>query len=334
MRKGYRIFSAMALAACFVLAAVPFARAEEGKARKVTFITHWSPQAQFAGYYVAKEKGFYKARGIDVDILPSGPNISASQALSDGTADYAVLWLSQALQNRSQGVNLVNIGQMMQKSGLMFVAKKSDGIRTPRDLDGKKVSLWDGGLRLQGEIFLKKYGLNVTKIRQAYTINLFLAGGVDAAMAMWYNEYHTIVGSGLDPEDLSVFFFKDHGINVPEDGIYTLEERHCADPALSKAFVEASLEGWRYAFDHPDEAVDIVLDRMRADGLPANREHQKWMLESVQQLMAADGGRPAMGRLSPDDYLAVSRMLRDNDLIANVTEFSSFYVPVAHDAET
>ncbi|MCX5677567.1 MAG: ABC transporter substrate-binding protein [Candidatus Omnitrophica bacterium] len=324
MGKKYRVVT---VAITLLLTAVAFVFAEENKPQKVTFITHWSPQAQFAGYYVAKEKGFYKERGIDVEILSSGPSISASQALADGKADFAVLWLSQALQNRSKGVKLINIGQIMPRSGLMFVARKSAGIRKPEDLNGKKVSLWDGDLRLSGEAFIKKYGLNVSKIHQSYTVNLFLAGGVDAVMAMWYNEYHTIISSGMDPEELSVFFFKDHGLNVPEDGLYTLEGTYRKDPALTKAFVEASIKGWLYAFSHPEEAVDIVLERMRTGNIPANREHQKWMLKSVEQLITTNGGISKTVALSPEDYRAVSGMLKEHGLIDSVTDFDSFYVP-------
>ena len=333
MRKECRrVSAAIALFCAAVTAAIPVS-ADEIKMQKVTFITHWSPQAQFAGYYVAREKGFYKERGIDIEMLPSGPDISASQALADGRADFAVLWLSQALQNRSRGVNLINISQIVQRTGLMFIARKSDGINKPEDLNGKKVSLWDGDLRLQGEAFIKKYGLKVTTIRQSYTVNLFLIGGVDAVMAMWYNEYDTILSSGVDPEELSVFFFKDHGLNVPEDGIYTLEESYRKDPALSKAFVEASIRGWLYAFANPDEAADIVLENMRSEKIPANREHQKWMLESVERLMVPDGDISRIGLLSPEDYKTVSGMLRDSGLVDNVAEFGSFYVPAVQYAE-
>lgn len=322
----------MALLVIALAGTVP-ASSDENKPHKVTFITHWSPQAQFAGYYVAKEKGFYRERGMDVEILPSGPSISAPGALADGKADFAVLWLSQALQNRSKGIGLVNIGQMVRRSGLMFVARKSGGIIKPEDIDGRKVGLWDGDLRLQGEAFIKKYGLNVKKIRQAYTVNLFLAGGVDVAMAMWYNEYHTILNSGLDPDELSVFFFKDHGLNVPEDGIYVLEKTYRSDPALSKAFVESSIKGWLYAFENPEEAVDIVLRYMRSENIPANREHQKWMLKIVERLMADDGGGKKIGSLSPEDYGVVSDMLKENGMIDSVTEFGSFYIPAGEYAE-
>lgn len=313
---------------CGVFIAISPIFANELTLKKVTFITHWSPQAQFAGYYVAKAKGFYSRHGLDVEILPSGSNISASQALADGRADFAILWLSQALQKRSEGIGLVDICQIVQQSGLMFLARSEDGICVPQDLDGKKISLWSGDLRLQGEAFINKYGLDVKKIPQGYTVNLFLAGGVDAIMAMWYNEYNTIVNCGVDPESLCTFFFKDHVINVPEDGIYVLEKRYRENPEVAKAFVEASVKGWLYAFTHQDEAVEIVLDRMRDDKIPANSEHQRWMLSSIKDFIIPNNDVLSIGYLSPNDYKAVTAMLKGNGLIENVVPFDSFYVPL------
>ena len=146
-----------------------------------------------------------------------------------------------------------------------------------KDLQGRKVSLWDD-FKVQPLAFFRKNNLRVRIIPQTYTLNLFLRGGVDVASAMWYNEYHTIINAGIDPDELSVFFLKDEGLNLPEDGLYALEKTVKNDPDLAAEFVAASLEGWEYAFTHPDEALDIIMRYMRAAKIPANRMHQKWML--------------------------------------------------------
>src|SRR5690606_7709314 len=140
-------------------------------------------------------------------------------------------------------------------------------------------------------------------------VNLFLRGGIDVASAMWFNEYHTILNSGIDPEELNVIFLRDEGMNFPEDGIYAMARTIRRDPALATAFVAASLEGWRYAFDHPGEALDIVIKHMREAHLPANRMHQKWMLERMRDLMMPVDPRGAFGYLMAQDYEAVGRAM-------------------------
>ena len=238
---------------------------------KVSFLPQWSPQAQFAGYYTAYEKGFYKKYGIDLTIITGGPDKQALDWLEKGKADFATAWLSTALRNRSRGVKLVNVAQLIERSALMLVARKSSGISKPEDLNGKRVSTWGGDFAIRPSLFFKKYDLKVENIPQAYSLNLFLRGGVDAASAMWYNEYPPIIDSGINPDELSTIFYYDYGLNFPEDGIYTLEETFSKNPGAVRAFVKASIEGWLYAFSHSDEALDIVLDYMKtAEGMPAD----------------------------------------------------------------
>ena len=227
------------------------AHAADAPLKKISFITLWKPQAQFAGYIVALEKGFYKKHGLDVTLISGGADNPAVDALKNKKADFGIVWLSAAIQRRSAELKLVNIGQVVQRSALMLVAKRSSGILKPQDMQGKKVSLWEGDLQLQPKAFFREHGITVETIPQSYTVNLFLKGGVDVVSAMWYNEYDTIINSGLDPDELVTFFFSDYGLNFPEDGIYCLEETLNKDPQTAAAFVKASFEGWMYAFDHP-----------------------------------------------------------------------------------
>jgi len=161
-------------------------------------------------------------------------------------------------------------------------------------------------------------------VRQSQTVNLFLRGGIDVASAMWFNEYHTILNSGVDPEELNTIFLSDQGMNFPEDGIYTMEKTIQKDPALAAAFVDASLEGWRYAFDHPDEALDIVIKYMREAKLPANRMHQKWMLERMRDLMMPVDSQARLGYLMEQDYKAVGHAMQSNGLIRSYPDYSAF----------
>jgi NitT/TauT family transport system substrate-binding protein len=293
--------------------------------KKVSFIPMWSPQAQFAGYYVAYEKGIYQKYGLDVAILEGGSSFPSIEALKDGKADFAVAWLASALEKRADGVKLVNIAQIVQRSALMLVARKSSGIQKPEDMNHKKVGLWEGDLGVQPRAFLKKYQIDADIIPQSYTVNLFLAGGTDVVSAMWYNEYHTILNSGIDENELTTFFFDRYGLNFPEDGIYAMETTLDKDPQAAASFVEASLEGWAYAFDHEDEALDIVLKYMKKADLPANRVHQKWMLERMKDVMILGGALDNIGVLNKKDYERVAQELSQDGLIKSAPAFDEFY---------
>jgi len=307
----------------FCFASFSIARAEDLK--KVTFIPQWVPQAQFAGYYVALQQGIYRKHGIDLTIITGGPEYPADQYLKDRKADFATLWLSSAIQMRDQGVRLINVAQTMQRSALMLVAKKSSGILQPADLNDRKVGLWGPIFQVQPKAFFKQYNLNVKVVRQSFSVNLFLRDGVDAASAMWYNEYHTILNAGLNPDELTVFFFHEHGLNFPEDGIYTLEDTYAKDPALCKAFVQASVEGWRYAFAHPKETLDTVMKNLQQAYVPATRVHQRWMFERMKELMLPDDPNISVGVLNAEDYLRVANGLKENALIGAIPPFTSFY---------
>ena len=319
----------------FVLIAilVPQSATAEQSSRKASFIPHWVPQAQFAGYYVAYEKGIYKKYGIDLNILKGGPENSALEFLEEGKADFATMWLSTAIQKRSQGLKLLNIGQIVQRSALMLVAKKSRGINKPGDINNRKVSLWKEEFQIQPKAFFKKYNLKVKVIPQSFSVNLFLRDGVDVASAMWYNEYHTILNSGINPEELTTFFFYDYGLNFPEDGIYTLEKNFKKDPSLSCAFVKASIEGWQYAFAHPDEALDIVLKYMSIAKIPANRVHQKWMLKRMKDLISPRDSKMPIGTLLKSDFLRVEKEMEENGFIKGTPEFESFHTECFSHAE-
>ncbi|MBN2125870.1 MAG: ABC transporter substrate-binding protein, partial [Deltaproteobacteria bacterium] len=269
---------------------------------------------------------------LDLTILPGGPDSPSLDFLKDGRADFATLWLSTGIQARSEGVALVNIAQIVQRSALMLVAKKSGGIRTPRDMNGKKVGLWGPIFQVQPRAFFRKYDLRVTIVPQAFSVNLFLRGGVDVASAMWYNEYHTILNCGVNPEELIPFFFHEHGLNYPEDGLYALESTYRRDPGLCEAFVRGAIEGWRYAFAHPEETLDLVMMNLKRQYVPANRAHQRWMLERMRNLILPGDNPPPMGKLLSRDYDRVAKGLHEGGLIRETPPYSRFHREcVAHD---
>jgi NitT/TauT family transport system substrate-binding protein len=307
--------------------------AAETSLKKASFIPQWSPQTQFAGYYVAYEMGIYKKYGIDLTIIPGGPHNPSSEFLEKGKVDFTTMWLSPAIQKRSQGVKLLNIAQIIQRSALILVAKKSRGIYQPQDMNGKKVGVWRAEFQIQPMAFFKKYYLNVKLVPQSDSVNLFLREGVDVASAMWYNEYHTILNAGLNPDELTSFFFHEHGLNFPEDGIYTLEKTFKKDPALACAFVKSSIEGWLYAFSHPEETLNIVLNFMLKAKVPTNRVHQKWMLERMKDIFLPQDSHNPYGILQQSDYERVAEVLMESGLIKEIPHFESFFINCHDHAE-
>ena len=300
------------------------APAEEPVLKKLSFLPHWSPQTQFAGYYMALHKGFYRQHGIDLNIIQGGPRRSTVAYLRNQQADIATLWLSSALQLADEGVEIVNVGQVIQRSALVLVTKKSSSILKPEQMNGRKVALWPADFQIQPTAFFKKFNLNNTIVTTENPVNLFLRDGVQVASVMWYNEYHTLINSGFDPEEMRLFFFDEVGLNFPEDGIYLRKDIFENDPEAACAFVMASLQGWRYAFAHPEETLDFMLSVMEEAHVPATRVHQRWMLERMHDLMFAATETNLMV-LQSEDYRRVGDVLLSSGLVHAVPPYESFF---------
>ncbi len=293
--------------------------------KRVSFIPQWQPQAQFAGYYVALEKGFYKSHGLDMTILQGGPDRPSAEWLRTGAAQFATLFLSTALLERSKGARVVNLGQIVQISSQLLIAKRSSGIQSLKDMEGRKVGLWGAELSILPSALFRNLGVHPTVIPQSSTVNLFLRGGVDVVSAMWYNEYHTLVSAGVDPEELVVFRLSDR-LSFPEDGLYCLESTYRSDPDLCCRFVRASLEGWRYAFDHEEEALDIVMKLVDGAQIATNRVHQKWMLRCMRELVKPTRAGGVLGGLAEADYQAVVSQLQASGLTHEAIPINEFRV--------
>jgi NitT/TauT family transport system substrate-binding protein len=298
--------------------------ADEGERRSYRFLPQWVPQAQFAGYYMALHKGFYQDLGIDLTILQGGPSRSGTAYLKEKKTDIASLWLSSALQLADQGTSVVNAGQILQRSALVLVAKKSSGIDSPNQMNGKKMAVWPADFQIQPRAFFKKFQIQAQLITTESPVNLFLRDGVQMCSVMWYNEYHALINSGLDPEEMVIFFFEDFDLNFPEDGIYFKKEVFEADPKAARAFVAASMKGWRYAFEHPDETLDVMAAIMTEAHIPVNRVHQKWMLERMEDLMKRREGEAFSAVLSPQDFQRVRDVLLQSGLIGSAPLYDEF----------
>ncbi len=310
--------------AVFAFAAAFFGPNAFAQARHFTILPQWEPQAQFAGIYMAKEKGFYANYGLDVEILRGGPKSPSQTNLVKGKADFATMFLATALKLADEGAPVVNLAQIVKRSSLLLIAKKSRGVLLPKDLDGKRISSWGPEFSIQINDFLRKNRVAVTTLPQGYSVNLFLRDGVDAVSAMLYNEYHAILNTGLDEKDLTVFSMAEFGLNFPEDGLYCLRKTYAADPKACCDMARATLEGWRYAFAHPEETLDVIMREIDAIKLPTNRAHQRWMLARMRDLIAPDGA-PGAGALTRPEFTSVAETLQKAGMIDSIPSYEDFH---------
>ena len=260
----------------------------------VSLQLQWFVQAQFGGYYAAKDKGFYEEQCLDVTILEGGVDIVPQTQLAQGAADYAIAWVPKALASREQGAGIVDVAQVYQRSGTLQVSWADSGISTPADLKGKKVGNWGFGNEYELFAGLTQAGLkpgkDVELVQQQFDMQALLNREIDAAQAMTYNEYAQVLeavnpdtGELYKPEDFTVINWNDVGTAMYQDAIWASEER-LADPAyqdMTQRFVTASLKGWIYCRDNAQECADIIT----ANGSKLGASHQLWMMNEVNKLI-------------------------------------------------
>jgi NitT/TauT family transport system substrate-binding protein len=273
-------------------------------ADKVTLQLKWVTQAQFAGYYVAKDKGFYKDAGLDVTINPGGPDIAPPQIIAGGSADVIIDWMPSALASREKGVPLVNIAQPFKTSGMMLTCRKDSGIKSPADFKGKTLGVWFFGNEYPFLSWMAKLGLStkggadgVTVLKQGFNVDPILQKQAACVSTMTYNEYWQIIDAGIPADELKVFKYQDQKVSTMEDGLYVLE-KNLGDAAFVNKmarFVKASMKGWAWARDNQKAAAGIVLEN---DATGAQTEkHQVRMMGEINKLTAGSNGK-----LDPADY--------------------------------
>jgi NitT/TauT family transport system substrate-binding protein len=269
----------------------------DGHGNSVSLQLQWVTQAQFAGYYVALDKGFYEAEGLDVTILAGGPDIAPPQVLAGGGADAMLNWMPSALAAREKGLPVVNIAQPFKKSGLMLTCWKDTGITKVEDFRGKTIGVWFFGNEYPFLSWMSQVGIpteggadGVTVLKQGFNVDPLLNREADCISTMTYNEYGQVIDAGVNPDELVTFKYEEQGVATLEDGIYVLEE-NLNDPVFVDKmvrFVRASMEGWKYAEANAEEAAGIILDNDETGA--QNEAAQIRMMGEIAKLTAGSNG--------------------------------------------
>ena len=263
---------------------------------KVTLQLKWVTQAQFAGYFVAKDKGFYKDEGLDVTIKPGGPDVAPPQVIAGGGADVIIDWMPSALASREKGLALVNIAQPFKRSGMMLTCRKDSGVKTPSDLRGRTLGVWFYGNEYPFLSWMSQLGIptdgsaqGVTVLKQGFNVDPILQKQADCVSTMTYNEYWQIIDAGLGADELVTFKYEDQGVATLEDGLYVLEDnlKDAAFVDKMARFVRASMKGWAWARENSDAAADIVLENDETGA--QSEKHQRRMMGEIYKLTAGGG---------------------------------------------
>lgn len=313
--RRFATFSAIGLTAALALSACSAPAETEGEGSDeltpIKLQLQWLPQGQFAGYFAAVEQGYFEEAGLDVEIIPSGGDIVPQDALANGDVDYAIAWVPKVLGSIEAGANVTNIAQIFQRSGTLQVAWADSGIESVADFEGKKIGSW--GFGNEWEIFaaMAAEGLDSTTVEiitQDFNMNAFLAGDIDAAQAMTYNEYAQVLesvnpdtGELYTADDLNVISYEETVGAMLQDAIWADTERLESDAEYQEttvAFLKAVIKGWVFAAENPEEAAQITIDA----GSGWGPSHELWMVNETNKLIwPAPNG---IGYIDPDAFAA------------------------------
>ncbi len=279
----------------------------------IVFTPQWTAQAQFAGYYVAYEKGFYRDAGLKVRIEHPTSTQPAISRLYQNKCQATTLQLCQALEIIDDGIPLVNILQTSMNNAMVIVSARG---KNPLKQKGARVGIWSGGFGQLAMCMSLMEHLDYQWVRFAQNVNLFVVGALDATLAMSYNEYYQLIQAGVEMTDKSVYRFCDHGYNVQEDGLYMPRSYYEKHHAQAIRFAEASRKGWEWAAMHPEETLEIVMQYVNKDYIATNRIMQRLMLAEVLRLQVDRESKIREFRLRPDMVQQACHLMVENKMLS------------------
>ena len=284
----------------------------------IVFTPQWTAQAQFAGYYVAEAKGFYREAGVKVRIEHPSATQPAMNRLRQDECQATTLQLCQAMEIIDGGIPLVNILQTSMNNAMVIVSARN---RNPLTHKGAKVGIWSVGFGQLAICMSNKEKLDYQWVRFAQNVNLFAAGALDATLAMSYNEYYQLMQAGIQMTDKNVYRFCNHGYNVQEDGLYMTRKYYDEHKEQAQRFAQASRKGWEWAAAHPEEALDIVMQYVDRNHIATNRVLQRLMLKEVLRLQVDRESKKREFRLRPDMVRQASHLMVENKMLSREVKY-------------
>ena len=285
---------------------------------KFVFSPQWMAQAQFAGFYVAKDMGFYDEEGLDVEIRHPFSTQTLENRVREGKSQAYSMFLSQAMEMVDNGIPLVNILQTSMNSSLVIVSRYG---ADPLTLRNAKVLTWRAGLGQIPKSVAAREHLDYRWITASSSLNLFVAGAVDATLATTYNEYYQLLQTGLITPGKGIYRFSEHGYNIQEDGVYMTAAAYRKDRDSAERFARASRRGWEWAAEHPDETLEIVMKYVKEYRIPTNRVLQQLMLEEVLRLQLDPDSGEREFRLRPDMVDRVGGLMLEGGVIKKEVKY-------------
>lgn len=284
----------------------------------IVFTPQWTAQAQFAGYYVAEAKGFYREAGVKVRIEHPSATQPAMNRLRQDECQATTLQLCQAMEIIDGGIPLVNILQTSMNNAMVIVSARN---RNPLTHKGAKVGIWSVGFGQLAICMSNKEKLDYQWVRFAQNVNLFAAGALDATLAMSYNEYYQLMQAGIRMTDKNVYRFCNHGYNVQEDGLYMTRKYYDEHKEQAQRFAQASRKGWEWAAAHPEEALDIVMQYVDRNHIATNRVLQRLMFKEVLRLQVDRESKKREFRLRPDMVRQASHLMVENKMLSREVKY-------------
>ena len=314
----FRIKDIVLLLACFVLTASSLTASAQSET--LVFTPQWTAQAQFAGYYVAEEMGFYREAGVKVRIEHPSATMPAMTRLRNNECQATTMQLCQALETVDGGIPLVNILQTSMNNAMVIVSARG---KDPLTQKGGRVGIWSVGFGQLALCMSNREHLDYEWVRFAQNVNLFVAGALDATLAMSYNEYYQLMQAGVEMTEGNVYRFCDHGYNVQEDGVYMTRDYYNSHKEQARRFAQASRKGWEWAAQHPEETLDIVMRYVEKAHIATNRTMQRLMLQEVLRLQVDRESKKREFRLRPDMVQKASRLMKENGMLKGEVTYES-----------